>query len=196
MTSWPVATLLAAGVVGVAALVAVATDGGTFALLSAQASTDPVTITAGSADLSLSGIALPTTALWPGDTEFGVLTARNTGDVPLDLGIATARGTAPASATGASATGTGTGTGTTAVADLRVAVGTSTSAAACRTGAMHTTWTGTLDSNTATTAGISVRPGAAVVLCIGLTMPSSAPASQQGLGTDFTATITGTQASA
>lgn len=193
MTSWPAATLLAAGVVGIAALVAVATDGGTFALLSAQASTDPVTITAGSADLSLSDIALPTTALWPGDTEFGVLTARNTGDVPLDLSIATARGTAPASTTGASATGTGTGT--TAVADLRVAVGTSTSAAACRSGVMHTTWTGTLDSNTATTAGISVRPGAAVVLCVGLTMPSSAPASQQGLSTDFTATITGTQAS-
>ena len=50
--------------------------------------------------------------------------------------------------------------------------------------------------NTATTAGISVRPGAAVVLCVGLTMPSSAPASQQGLSTDFTATITGTEASA
>jgi len=193
MTSWPVATLLAAGVVGIAALVAVATDGGTFALLSAQASTDPVTITAGSADLSLSGIALPTTALWPGDTEFGVLTARNTGDVPLDLSIATARGTAPASATG---TTSAAGTGTTAVADLRVAIGTSASAAACRSGVMHTTWTGTLDSNTATTAGISVRPGAAVVLCVGLTMPSSAPASQQGLSTDFTATITGTQASA
>lgn len=193
MTSWPVATLLAAGVVGIAALVAVATDGGTFALLSAQASTDPVTITAGSADLSLSDIALPTTALWPGDTEFGVLTARNTGDVPLDLSIATARGTAPASATG---TTSAAGTGTTAVADLRVAIGTSASAAACRSGVMHTTWTGTLDSNTASTAGISVRPGAAVVLCIGLTMPSSAPASQQGLGTDFTATITGTQASA
>jgi len=193
MTSWPAATLLAAGVIGIAALVAVATDGGTFALLSAQASTDPVTITAGSADLSLSDIALPTTALWPGDTEFGVLTARNTGDVPLDLSIATARGTAPASATG---TTRATGTGTTAVADLRVAVGTSASAAACRSGVMHTTWTGTLDSNTATTAGISVRPGAAVVLCVGLTMPSSAPASQQGLSTDFTATITGTQASA
>ena len=193
MTSWPAATLLAAGVVGIAALVAVATDGGTFALLSAQAATDPVTITAGSADLSLSDIALPTTALWPGDTEFGVLTARNTGDVPLDLSIATARGTAPASATG---TTRATGTGTTAVADLRVAVGTSASAAACRSGVMHTTWTGTLDSNTATTAGISVRPGAAVVLCVGLTMPSSAPASQQGLSTDFTATITGTQASA
>lgn len=193
MTSWPVATLLAAGVVGVAALVAVATDGGTFALLSAQASTDPVTITAGSADLSLSGIALPSTALWPGDTEFGVLTARNTGDVPLDLSIATARGTAPASATG---TTSAAGTGTTAVADLRVAIGTSASAAACRSGVMHTTWTGTLDSNTATTAGISVRPGVAVVLCVGLTMPSSAPASQQGLSTDFTATITGTQASA
>jgi len=193
MTSWPVATLLAAGVVGIAALVAVATDGGTFALLSAQASTDPVTITAGSADLSLSDIALPTTALWPGDTEFGVLTARNTGDVPLDLSIATARGTAPASATG---TTSAAGTGTTAVADLRVAIGTSASASACRSGAMHTTWTGTLDSNTATTAGISVRPGAAVVLCVGLTMPSSAPASQQGLSTDFTATITGTQASA
>ena len=192
MTSWPAATLLAAGVVGVAALVAVATDGGTFALLSAQASTDPVTITAGSADLSLSGIALPSTALWPGDTEFGVLTARNTGDVPLDLGIATARGTAPASATG---TTSAAGTGTTAVADLRVAIGTSTSAAACRSGAMHTTWTGTLDSNTATTAGISVRQGVAVILCVGLTMPSSAPASQQGLSTDFTATITGTQAS-
>ena len=193
MTSWPAATLLAAGVIGIAALVAVATDGGTFALLSAQASTDPVTITAGSADLSLSGIALPTTALWPGDTEFGVLTARNTGDVPLDLSIATARGTAPASATG---TTSAAGTGTTAVADLRVAIGTSASAAACRSGVMHTTWTGTLDSNTATTAGISVRPGAAVVLCVGLTMPSSAPASQQGLSTDFTATITGTQASA
>ena len=193
MTSWPAATLLAAGVVGVAALVAVATDGGTFALLSAQASTDPVTITAGSADLSLSDIALPTTALWPGDTEFGVLTARNTGDVPLDLSIATARGTAPASATG---TTSAAGTGTTAVADLRVAIGTSASAAACRSGVMHTTWTGTLDSNTATTAGISVRPGAAVVLCVGLTMPSSAPASQQSLSTDFTATITGTQASA
>lgn len=193
MTSWPVATLLAAGVVGIAALVAVATDGGTFALLSAQASTDPVTITAGSADLSLSDIALPTTALWPGDTEFGVLTARNTGDVPLDLSIATARGTAPASATG---TTSAAGTGTTAAADLRVAIGTSASAAACRSGVMHTTWTGTLDSNTATTAGISVRPGAAVVLCVGLTMPSSAPASQQGLSTDFTATITGTQASA
>lgn len=193
MTSWPVATLLAAGVVGIAALVAVATDGGTFALLSAQASTDPVTITAGSADLSLSDIALPTTALWPGDTEFGVLTARNTGNVPLDLSIATARGTAPASATG---TTSAAGTGTTAAADLRVAIGTSASAAACRSGVMHTTWTGTLDSNTATTAGISVRPGAAVVLCVGLTMPSSAPASQQGLSTDFTATITGTQASA
>jgi hypothetical protein len=191
MTGWPAATLLAAGVVGVAALVAVATDGGTFALLSAQASTDPVTITAGSADLSLSGIVLPTTALWPGDTEFGVLTARNTGDVPLDLSIATARGTAPASTTGTTGT---TGT-TTAVADLRVAVGASTSVAACRSGVMHTTWTGTLDSSTATTAGISIRPGAAVVLCVGLTMPSSAPASQQGLRTDFTATITGTQAS-
>ncbi|GAA1493738.1 hypothetical protein [Curtobacterium herbarum] len=188
MTGWPAATLLAAGVVGVAALVAVATDGGTFALLSAQASTDPVTITAGSADLSLSSLTLPTTALWPGDTEFGVLTARNTGDVPLDLSIATARGSAPASTTGTTGT-------TTAVADLRVAIGASTSVAACRSGVMHTTWTGTLDSSTATTAGISVRPGAAVVLCVGLTMPSSAPASQQGLGTDFTATITGTQAS-
>jgi hypothetical protein len=189
MTGWPAATLLAAAVVGVAALVAVATDGGTFALLSARASTDPVTITAGSADLTLSNLTMPTTALWPGDTEFGVLTASNTGDVPLDLSVATARGTGSAATAGSPA---GSTAGSTA--DLRVAVGAATSAAACRSGVMHTTWTGTLDSNAPTSAGISLRPGAAVVLCVGLTMPSSAPASQQGLSTDFTATITGTQA--
>lgn len=181
MTGWATATLLAAAAVGIVAVVAVSTDGGTFALLSARSSTEPATITAGSADLSLSSLALPSAPLYPGATEFGVVTATNTGDVPLDLGIAMARAGAATSASGVRS-------------DLRVTVGAATSAAVCRAGSVRPTWSGTLDSTSPRSAGIALPAGAAVVLCLGVAMPADAAASQQGLSTDFTTTVSGTQA--
>lgn len=184
MTGWPTATLLAVAAVGIVAVVTVSTDGGTFALLSARSSIEPATITAGSADLSLSGLALPSAPLYPGATEFGVVTATNTGDVPLDLGVAMGR----AGATAAS------GSASTVRSDLRVTVGAATSAAACRSGSVRPTWSGTLDSTSPRSAGIALRPGAAVVLCLAVAMPADAAASQQGLSADFTTTISGTQA--
>lgn len=184
LTGWPAATLLAVAAVGVVAVVAISTDGGTFALLSARSSTQPATITAGSADLSLSSLTLPTAPLYPGATEFGVVTATNTGDVPLDLGVATGR----------AGTTTASGSASAVRSDLRVTVGAATSAAACRSGSVRPTWSGSLDSTSPRSAGITLRPGADVVLCLAVAMPADAAASQQGLSADFTTTISGTQA--
>ncbi|MBT1546581.1 hypothetical protein [Curtobacterium aurantiacum] len=182
MAGWPTATLLAVAVVGVATVVVISTGGGTFALLDARSSTEPATITSGSADLSLSSLALPTAPLWPGATEFGVVTATNTGDVPLDLDIAMGR--VPVA----------TATASAVRSDLRVTAGPAASASVCRSGGVRPTWSGTLDSTEPRSAGVALRPGAAVVLCLAVAMPADAAASQQGLSTDFTTTISGTQA--
>lgn len=178
--------VLASAAVAAAIVVALSTNGGTFALLTAGATTPagPNTITSGSAGLTLGSLTLSGTPLYPGATAYGVATARNTGDVSLDLSVEMTR-------PGSTTTGKGA---TSARPDVAVALGTTTSATVCRAGNVQSTWSGSLDSGSPTPAGITLRPGAVQVLCVALTMPRNAPASQQSLSTDFTMTITGTQA--
>jgi len=156
---------------------------GTYALLTARASTSTTStvITSGTADLSLSTLPLTTTALYPGLTLYGAVTATNTGDVPLVLGVSglTAPGGSAANALSQA---------------LIVGVGAPGTGAACTSGAVTPTWTGSFASATAAPIGVTVPVGAAQVLCVSVSLPLTAPTASQGQSAaNFALRISGTQ---
>ena len=176
-------TVPAIAIASAAVFFSVSGTAGTYALLTARASTSPssTVITSGTADLALSSLSLATTALYPGLTLYGAVTATNTGDVPAALGVA-----------GLTAPG---GSAPNALSQaLIVGVGAATSSASCTSGAATPTWTGSFASATAAPIGVTVPIRATQVLCVSVSLPATAPAASQGQSaTNFTLRISGTQ---
>jgi hypothetical protein len=159
--------------------VAVMAAGGSYALWNKSVPTgSAATLTAGTANLTVSTLSLPTTPLAPGRTIYGSAALANTGDVPLSL---TATLSAPTSSTAFSQ-------------DLTVGFSTATTAAGCATA----TFTSTATFSAASAATFGTLPTAASAqppyLCVSLTLASAAPTTAQGqTASTFGITISGVQ---
>lgn len=164
----PVRRLLGTTVaVGVAVVAASMAAGGTYALLSASAtSASAATLTAGSASLAVTTpLALSSAPLYPGSTVVGTAVVQNTGTVPLLLQVSGL--TPPASATAFSGS-------------LTVAAAPVASTAAC-TAATAPAWSGTFAAAPAGALGTVPLPaGATRVVCVKVSMAASAPANAAG----------------
>ncbi|MGP3533334.1 hypothetical protein ACTU3I_00960 [Microbacterium sp. RD1] len=173
--SAPVRMLLAALGTAGAILLGILAGGGTFAAWASSASAaGPATVTAGSASLSLSPLSLNATDLYPGKTVFGATTVRNTGTTPLALSVQ------PAAAA------------TAFISALAVSVGQGSSAADCTAGKVAPAATTSLGA--AANPGVTLAPGVSVVLCMGVGLPSGAPAAAAGAAsTALVLTVSGTQ---
>jgi hypothetical protein len=149
-------------------LLATSEIGGTAAFLNASAAASPAAavITSGTADLTVSALSLPATALYPGLTLYGAVTASNIGDVPLTLRVS-----------GLTVLGTPTNDLSTA---LVVGIGAAGSTAACTAGTVAPGWSGSVTAQTAGPVGVILRAGAPQVLCVSVTLPLAAPATSQG----------------
>jgi hypothetical protein len=171
--------VLAATVLGVSAA------GDSSAFLTARASTAavPTVITSGTAALSVSALSMPTTALYPGLTLYAAVTATNTGDVPLLLGVAGL--TPPSAATASNALSQA----------LIVGLGAADSSAACAAGTATPAWRGSFAQAPAGLLGVTLAVDASRTLCVSVTLPATAPTASQGQSsTGFALRITGTQA--
>ena len=168
------------GAVAVAICVAVLAAGGTYALLSSNATIDSaVTITSGTATLTVSPLTMSTAPLYPGRTTHGTATVTNTGDVPLSVRIAGL--TAPTATTPFSQS-------------LIIGVGIATSPAACSNGTFTPTWTGAFPSGTTAVIGPAIAAGASGTFCVSVEMPLTAVAGSQGQSAvDFGILIDGIQ---
>lgn len=168
-------------IASIAAGLSVVGTTGTYALLSASASTSSTVISSGTAELTVSSLTLATESLYPGRTLHGVTTVTNTGDIPLVLqvsGLTAPQGASPNALAQA----------------LIIGVGSSSSAEACASGSVTPTWSGTFAAATAGPIGTTVPVGASQVLCISVALPLSAPAASQGKSADgFAVRIVGTQ---
>ena len=177
----PTRTVLAAAAsLLLALLLAVFGAGGTYALWSSSAAASTaVTVSSGSAALTVGTLALPTTGLYPGLTVYAPVTAQNTGTVPLALRVT---GVVPA-------------TGSTALSgSLTMGVAAAVSAAACAAG-VAPTWKNTAGGALpAVVATPALAPGASVVLCVSLEMSSAAPTTAQGQSAGFGIRLDGLQA--
>lgn len=149
-------------------LLATSEIGGTAAFLNASAAASPAAavITSGTADLTVSALSFPATALYPGLTLYGAVTASNIGDVPLTLRVS-----------GLTVVGTPTNDLSTA---LVVGIGAAGSTAACTAGTVAPGWSGSVAAQTAGPVGLILRAGAPQVLCVSVTLPLTAPATSQG----------------
>lgn len=157
---------------------------GTQATLRASASTSArsVVLSAGTADLSLTTLSLDTTALYPGLTLVGAVTASNTGNVPLKLGVA---GLTMPSGSAANALSQ----------SLVVGVRIVPSASACTASAATPTWSGSAASAPAGTLGTTLPTASSQVLCVSVSLPIAAPAASQGQSASgIRLRISGTQA--
>ncbi|WP_162942695.1 hypothetical protein [Cryobacterium soli] len=175
--------VLAATVLGVSAA------GDSSAFLTARASTAaaPTVITSGTVALSVSALSMPTTALYPGLTLYAAVTATNTGDVPLLLGVAGL--TPPSAATASNALSQA----------LIVGLGAADSSAACAAGTATPAWRGSFAQAQAQAPagllGVTLAVDASRTLCVSVTLPATAPTASQGQSsTGFALRITGTQA--
>ncbi|MFB2556742.1 hypothetical protein [Herbiconiux liangxiaofengii] len=175
--------VLAVLLVGGATVATAAGSSGTFALLNASESTAeaPAVLTSGTAELTVSRISMPTSALYPGLTVSGPVTVTNTGAVPLSIAVSglTASGAAPTSPFAAA---------------LVFGVGTAAPGRSCTDGGARSSWTGTFASVTPGPVSVSVPAGESRVLCVSATLPQDAPAATQGQpATDFLLRLIGTQ---
>lgn len=170
--------LLTAAMVVLTLCIVIISSGGTFARLSSQASVPAATISSGTATLTVSTLALPTTLLYPGLTVAAPATVTNTGNVPLVLSVSAL--TPPSMSTALSAA-------------LTVGVTVVVPPASCGASATPD-WTKTFAG--AVEGGISplVPTGATATLCVQVALPLSAPSeSQEQTASNFALTITGIQ---
>ena len=148
--------------------------GGTYALWSAVASTgSQATLTAGTAELSLSGNAPSATGLYPGRTAYAVTTVRNTGTTPLRLSLTA----------GAASTDLGRA--------LAVTAAPLPSGSSCAAGLPG--GPGSVALGSATDLGITLAPGATTQLCLGVGLPTAAPVTAAGGTASVSFTVTGIQ---
>ena len=173
--------LSATAVVLTAILLAVLGAGGSYALLNSSASlSSATTIRSGTAALTLSALTLPTTALYPGAVVFAPVTVTNSGSVPLAV-RATAL-TPPLAQTSLSGA-------------LTIGLAIAASAAVCSAGSVAPTWSGTFASASAASLGKTIPVGGSAILCVSVTLSSTAPATAQGQSaTNFGIVIDGIQA--
>ena len=175
------ATLAVAGGI-VLALVTVA---GSYAYLSASTTVPGGTISAGSANFTIStGSAVALTGLYPGATTYGSYTLTNTGDVPLGLSVTTFTVT-PATVFASAV-----------VIDLAMHPAGTTCASAAYSQVSHT--------GSATTGALAgplpsrdrYTPGAATpsrTLCVRATLPANAPDGAKATSGSFAVVIRGVQ---
>ena len=159
-----------------AIVLAVTAAGGSYAYLSQAASIEPVTLSSGTAALTVTALTLPTTKLAPGNKVSSSVIVSNTGQVPLALRV-----------TGL--TGPATPTALSGALEIGLAVVAQT--ATCPTVA---TWTGTIATATTTALNSTVAVGGSSKLCVYATLPSTAPLNSQGATATFGISIDGTQA--
>ncbi|CAL4858617.1 hypothetical protein [Microbacterium sp. MM2322] len=154
---------------------------GTYALLDASspAATGSATLTTGTAELTVSSVAMPTDALYPGKTATGPVTVANTGSVPLSIavsGLTTTVATSPF------------------LSALTFSLGATASGQSCAVGSISALWTGTLASPKPGPTTLTLPAGQSRVLCLSTTLPLTAAASTQGQpATPFALHLTGTQ---
>jgi hypothetical protein len=172
---WPVALALVVAV-GTALLGA----GGTYALWNGTASTAATTVRSATATLSVSSTtAMNTAVLGPGTSTTGTFTVRNTGSVPLSMRVTTTSSKSSVAA---------------ATGELTLHLAMVSSAAKCAPGLTGTSARlATFDTG----SGVVTLPaGTSGITCLEMTLDADAPQTVAGATTDFTLTVTGTQASA
>ncbi|WP_271206429.1 hypothetical protein [Herbiconiux flava] len=169
--------LVATALAGGAVLLGTVASGSTFALLNSSATSPGAVVRSGTAELGVStALSLATTPLYPGATVSGSAVVTNSGQVPLSVRVA---GLAL------------TGTATTFSSALTVHVS-AISSGSCP--AVPTAWQGTFASSTPTDLAVRVVPGGTARVCVGVTLPASAPASAAGAApAAFTLSIDGRQ---
>jgi hypothetical protein len=158
---------------------AVVTAGGTYALSNSQQQIAPVaSITAGSAALTATALAVPATPLYPGLTLYAASTVKNTGTVPLSLSGTLAGPAAPNAFSQGLSVGIGIAPGAGCPAPTQLTTP--------PTGA-------TLGSPNLTTA-IVIPAGGQATLCVSISLPVTASAAAQSqTATGLTLTVMGTQ---
>lgn len=165
------------GAVGAAlvTVLGILAGGGTFALWnSAAAAGSQATLTAGTAQLSISGTAPTATGLYPGRTVYALTTVSNTGTVPLALSVTTAAAS------------------TDFTRALLVSADPNATAADCTAG--RATDSRSAAVGTSADLGLTLAPGATRQLCLGVGLPANAPATAAGAATTSLAfTVSGTQ---
>jgi hypothetical protein len=172
---WPVALTLVVAV-GTALL----GTGGTYALWNGTASTAATTVHSATATVAVGTLsAMNTTVLGPGTSTTGTFTVRNTGSVPLSMRVAT--------------TSTKS-TSTAALGELTLRFTTVSSTAKCTAGL--TGASGRLAAFDTGTGSFTLPAGASGIGCVEVVLDADAPQTVAGAVTDFTLSVTGTQASA
>lgn len=157
-------------VVGGATVLALLGTGASYALLDSAALAVPASsVVAGTASLSIANqpSMATMTDLSPGRTIYGAFTVTNTGDVPLELSVQSI-------------------TGSTGSDGLTAGI------AAAASGACPGAAAPVASGSIGVTLEKSGSAGDAEVLCLAVTMSTSSPLAE-GFGTDFVATIIGTQ---
>ena len=173
---------MAAAAAGAGIVLAVAAAGGTYASLNSQATArGAAVLRAGSASIAVtSGLVLASSPLYPGSATRGSAVITNTGSIPLRLRV-----------TGLALTGTVDALAN--VITVGVTSGPAVTAATCAA-PFTPSWSGTFVSTPA--AGelpVTVAAGSTAVVCVSLTIPTSAPDSAKGRSAAFTLTIDGRQ---
>jgi hypothetical protein len=166
---------------------AVLGSGGTFAYLNSATTVPTMNVTAGNAALASSGSAWAMTGFYPGVTNRSAFTVTNNGTVSLALQL---NSLSSPSTSGESAAGVAL------AQSLNVSVYVAGTSASCTDGSASSSggWSGSLGS-TGGSIGSTIAPKASAIVCVAVTLPTSAPSSaQSGLTNSFTATIGGNQA--
>lgn len=173
----PLPVRLVQGALGAAlvSVLGIVAGGGTYALWNDTATVDAgAVLTAGTAELAVSATPLAATDLYPGRTVSTATTVRNTGTVPLALSL------------------TAGGTDTDFTRALLVSTGPTTTPADCTAGRVPASRSAAV--GTVADLGITLAPGASTMLCVGIGLPATAPATAAGTAsTPLTLTISGAQ---
>ncbi|HWU57409.1 MAG TPA: hypothetical protein VN045_01730 [Microbacteriaceae bacterium] len=166
----------------VAVVVALSATAGSYALWNGTATVSGATITAGSSAITINGGAtasLAFGALGPGESAVTPLTIVNTGSTPVSLAV----------------TGTSIGTDAASLAvapSLTATLTQVTDPTRCVTG-LTGGQTGALTGFATTAAPVSLAKNASAILCLQLTLATTAPSAVQGQSAAFTMALTGTQ---
>ncbi|GAB3118961.1 hypothetical protein [Glaciibacter psychrotolerans] len=171
---------MTAGGFALALFLAVTAAGGSYAFLSQQSNAAPATtLGSGTASLTVTTpLSLSVAKLYPGATVVGTATVKNAGDVALALRLNGL--TAPAVPNAFSSS-------------LVVGLSVVASAAQC-TSATAAVWSGSFAAASTGSLNSTLPVGSSGILCVSVTLPSTAPAASQGqLATGFGILIDGTQ---
>ena len=169
--------LTAALAVAASVAMGIAAGGGTYAAWSVTApAVAATTLRAGTAELSITGVQLTATGLYPGRTVHSAGVVRNTGTTPLSLSLTLSPTAASTAFTSA----------------LVATVGTAGTAADCTAGRVAPVASAAVGAPVET--GITLAPGASTAVCVGLGLPANAPAAAAGAAASaLTLTFAGSQ---